>query len=438
LNSPGSRRGVAVAAALLVSIAFTAHASAATGLTPQAPTNVRVESVYDAGQKHFINFIKWRESPDSVSTFVHQPDTTGWLRESSVSESSVPGARGAYSGDIDRTVDFRAIAGGTVGQDSITISYAIRREEYYSDRLVLQPSYVPNTWIPLTFKDQRTLTRVDFGLQIRFSAGHVDTQGGFILGLEDFEGYHVWRGIESDGSDLEVIGEVSKEEAFKGQGTGGSIADSVYFYDIVPTLRRVPHQPWFSPYGTIECLGTRIDLPLKSDQLFWFDCDAANGFTYYYAVTSFDRGYNPSSGQQGLVKIDNCTVEQDDPDNPVPYECMDQLVAVTMQSTPQNDLYNVYAVPNPFRSGSSRLTSDNYHNYPDEFIRFVNVPADCTIQVYTVAGDLVWRHTQQGGGGNIEWDTKNESEQPVASGVYVYRLEAPSGDSVYGRITIIR
>jgi len=431
LNSPGSRKGVAVIAALLASFASGARASAPTSLTLQAPTDVRVHSVYDAGQKHFVNFIKWRESPDSCSAFVNQPDTTGWLRESSASESSVPGARGAYSGDIDRTVDFRAIVGGTVGQDAITISFAIRREEYYSDRLLLKPSYVPNTWIPLIFKDQRTLTPVDFGVQIRFSAGRVDAQGGFILGLEDFEGYHVWRGIESDGSDLEVIGEVSKEEAFKGQGTGGSVADSVYFYDIVPVLRQ--GQPWFSRYGTIECLGTRIDLPLESDQLFWFDCNAVNGFTYYYAVTSFDRGYTPTSGQQGLVKVDNCPVAQG-----TPYPCGEELVEVLMKSNPQNDLYNVYAVPNPFRSGSSRLTADNYHNYPDEFIRFVNVPSDCTIQVYTVAGDLVWWHTNQGGAGNVEWDTRNGYEEPVASGVYVYRLEASSGDSVYGRITIIR
>ena len=438
MNSPGSRKGVAAIAALLASFASGARASAPTSLTLQAPTDVRVHSVYDAGQKHFVNFIKWRESPDSCSAFVNQPDTTGWLRESSASESSVPGARGAYSGDIDRTVDFRAIVGGTVGQDAITISFAIRREEYYSGRLLLTASYVPNTWIPLIFKDQRTLTLVDFGVQIRFSAGRVDAQGGFILGLEDFEGYHVWRGIESDGIDLEVIGEVSKEEAFKGQETGGSVADSVYFYDVIPVLRQ--GEPWFSPFGSLECLGSRIDLPLESDQLFWFDCAAVVGFTYYYAVTAFDRGYTPSSGQQGLVKVDNCKVEQDPPppDDPIPYECADQLESITMESTPQNDLYNVYAVPNPFRSGTSRLTADNYHNYPDEYIRFVNVPSDCTIQVYTVAGDLVWWHTNQGGGGSIEWDAKNGYNEPVASGVYIFRLETPGGDSVYGRITIIR
>lgn len=422
---------MAVVVALFVSFAVTVRASAPTGLTLQAPTDLKVYSVYDPGQKRFVNFITWRDSPDSCATFIHQPDTTGWLVESTASEASLPTARGAYTGDIDRTVDFRAIIGGRVGQDSVVINFAVRHEEYYSDRLTVLPSYVPNTWFPLVFEDQRTLTPVDFGLQIRFSAGQVDAQAGFILGLEDFEGFHVWRGIESDGSDLEVIGEVSKQEAFKGQGTGGSFADSVYYYEIIPVLRQ--GQPWFSPFGNIECLGTRIDLALEDDQLFWFDCNAVNGFTYYYAVTTFDRGYTPASGQQGLVKVDHCPVALG-----TPYPCGDQLAQITMQSDAQNVLYNVYAVPNPFRSGSSRLTSDNYHNYPDEFIRFVNVPSDCTIQVYTVAGDLVWWHTHQAGTGNVEWDTKNGYDKPVASGVYVYRLEVPSGDSVYGRITIIR
>jgi hypothetical protein len=228
-----------------------------------------------------------------------------------------------------------------------------------------------------------------------------------------------------------IIGEVSKEEAFKGNATGGSIADSVYFYSVVPTLRQ--GMPWFSPFGAVDCLGTRIDFPLDSDQLFWFDCGAYNGFTYYYAVTSFDRGYNVGSSTQGLVKTDHCTVTQGSP-----YPCRDELVRVDMEVDAQDDLYNVYAVPNPFRSGSSRLTTENYHNYPDNYIRFVNLPTSCTIKIFTVAGDLVWEQTHDDGSGNIEWDVTNRDSQPVTSGVYLYRVEKPNGEHVYGRIAVIR
>lgn len=444
MNAPGSGRSAAVATvALLVGLTSAGRTSAASSLTLRAPSDVKVRSAYNPSQRRFVNWLTWRDSPDSLGAFVHVPDTTGWLLATPVNQSSVPTARGPYTGDIDRTIVFRATVGGRVGIDSVTVAYEVRREEYLSGRFILTPSYVPNTWLPLVLRDQRTQALVSFGIQVRFSAGRVDTQGGFILGLEDFEGFHIWRGTEPNGKDLVVIGEVSKEEAFKGRVTGGSFPDSLYLYDIIPTLRPrrpgVPlhesglHGTWFSPFGPIECLGTRINLPLESDQFFWFDCNAANGFTYYYTITTFDRGYSVSSSQQGLSKFDNCTVDQG-----MSYPCGDQLQALKMEVDSQGDLQRVYAVPNPFRSGTSRITADNYHNYPDDFIRFVNVPADCTIRVYTVSGDLVWWHTHQGGTGNVEWDTKNGYEELVASGVYVYRLEASGGGSVYGRITIIR
>jgi hypothetical protein len=84
------------------------------------------------------------------------------------------------------------------------------------------------------------------------------------------------------------------------------------------------------------------------------------------------------------------------------------------------------------------LTSENYHNFPDELVRFVNVPSDCTIKIFTVAGDLVWENEQVSNGGNVTWDLKNRGEESVTSGVYIYRIEKSDGDSVFGRIVVIR
>jgi hypothetical protein len=66
------------------------------------------------------------------------------------------------------------------------------------------------------------------------------------------------------------------------------------------------------------------------------------------------------------------------------------------------------------------------------------VPARCTIKVFTVAGDLVWEEEHDGAGGNIEWDTRNQSGEDVSSGIYIYRVEDPNGGQVYGRLVIIR
>lgn len=428
-----SRTGAAaITAALSLFVAVPAtHAQAPDSLLLTAPTGVKAWSVYNPSLKNFLVWLTWNDIPNNVGTFVSPADTTGWSLQTPPAQLSYPTVSGAYSGDIDRTIAFHSTVGGVVGVDSIVVTYDVRREEHYSGRVTLRAGYVPGTKIPLTFRDQRNGASVDFGLQIAFSAGRIDALGTFIVGVEDFEGFHIWRGIRKDGSDLEVIGEVSKEEAVKGRRvTGGSLPDSLYYYDIVPTLRT--GQPWISSFGAVPCLGTRIDLDLAPDQYFWFDCNGVNGFTYYYAVTTFDRGYSLQSSTQGLSKFDNCFVQEG-----MPYECKNQLVALRLEVDPQNNLYNVYVVPNPVRTGTSRLTADNYHNFPDDRVRFVNLPAKCTIKIFTVAGDLVWMNDHVDGTGNVEWDTRNLEEEDVASGVYVYRIETAS-DSVYGRIVVIR
>jgi len=441
LKASGSWKRAALTAAALflvlagpyprsIPLVGNARASSADSLVLQTP-NASARSVYDSFTRRFVVWVTWNDFPDSCGAFINRPDTTGWVGSVPPSAMSAPLVRGPYKGDTDRTLVFTVRTGGTVGTDQVVISCDVRREENITTRITLPATYAPNTWVNLALRDQVTNTPVDYGLQVRFGPGLAETGRSFTVGLEDFEGFHVWRGTRADGSDLEVIGELSKEEAFKGRATGGSFPDSVYFYDLVPTLRS--NQPWFSPFGAIDCLGNRIDFPLESDQLFWWDCHAVNGFTYYYMVTTFDRDYTPSSGQQGLNKFDNCFIQQGEP-----IDCVDALREVKVEVAPQNDLYDVYAVPNPYRSGTSRLTATNYHNYPDDFIRFVNVPTDCTLKVYTVAGDLVWEYAHNAGSGNIEWDTRNDAGQDVASGVYVFRIEASNGDFVYGRLTIIR
>lgn len=429
LNVPGSRtRATVVAVALAVVWGWAAVARAADpdSLALSAPTGVTAYSIYQPGTKTFLNYILWDDVPNDVGALVEPPSP--WALNTSPSNLlSVVSTRGPYSGDIDRTVLFTAQKAGVVGVDSVVVSFEVKREENLSGRIVLLPSYVPGTWIPIRFASGT----VDFGLQVNFSSGIVDRFSTFGVGLQDFEGYHVWRGIERDGSDLTIIGELSKEEAFIGDAPGGALLDSVYYYDVVPTLRT--GRPWVSPIGAIDCVGTRFDLKLAANQYFWYDCNASNGFTYYYAVTTFDRGYTSSSSQEGLVKTDNCYASLG-----TPFACPDELYELAMAVDAQDDLYNVYVVPNPYRSGGSRLTASNYHNFPDGLVRFVNLPHDCTIKVFTVAGDLVWENVQNNAGGVVEWDLTNRSSESIASGVYIFRVEKPDGDSMFGRLVVIR
>lgn len=414
-------------------------AAAADSLVLQQPDSFRVWSVYNPNRRQFVVWMTFKNPPDSVATYLHAPDTTGWSVGLPTGTVSTPQVGGTYIGDVDRTFRFVASDSAQVGVGRATdgrlrLEFEIRGEEWYSGRLNVGSSYTPGTYQQVLFDDTRTAgttERIYFGIDVAFTNGVIGVGREFRVGMEDFEGFHMWRGIEPDGSDLTVIGEVSKQEAFRSGGPGGEFADSVYFYQIIPDLRQ--NGIWYSPYGALQCLGTQIDLPLAGDDMFWFDCNAFNGFTYYYTVTTFDRGYSVASGRQGLAKIDNCN-----PTEGVPYECADQLRSISMEVNAQNEMYRIYVVPNPYRTGGSRLTSENYHNFPDDKVRFVNLPTNSDLKVYTMAGDLVWEYYHTGPLGNVDWDTANLSGELITSGVYIFRVESSTGDSMYGRFVVIR
>lgn len=401
----------------------------------QQPADLFVVPVMLSNRQLFVNYVFWQDVPDTTGTYIHPPDTTGWrsVYTKTVQESlSVPVAGGVHVGSVDRTLGFRALESGRVGQGAqLRIRYDIVGEERFNRTVNIGAGYTPGTPIPCILSTLEGET-LDLGLTIAFEPGLVDSNGVFKVGLEDFEGFHLWRGLQSDGSDLTVIGELSKQEAFE-----GSPIDLLYFSEILPALRATGVYTFPFP---VPGIGTTLDITsihpngrLGPNECAWFDTNAFNGFTYYYTVTTFDRGYTVSSGNQGLTKFDNCLVAQG-----APYPCLSELFELSANVTPQNDLNRVYAVPNPFRSGSSQFTTPNYHNFPDNKVRFVNVPSDCTLRIYTVSGDFIYQVDNTGGMGNLEWDTRNTAGEFVTSGAYIFRCKDPSGNDVYGRLIIIR
>ena len=73
-------------------------------------------------------------------------------------------------------------------------------------------------------------------------------------------------------------------------------------------------------------------------------------------------------------------------------------------------------------------------------ITFSNIPSECKIQVYTIAGELVRQihHSDTGGLiGQEIWDAKTVHGDPAASGVYLWRVES-SVDGKNGKLMIIR
>lgn len=98
------------------------------------------------------------------------------------------------------------------------------------------------------------------------------------------------------------------------------------------------------------------------------------------------------------------------------------------------DLKQVHTVPDPYYAVSQ------YDLGPlTKRIRFVNLPATCTIRVYSLSGVLVdiINHNDPAGGGQETWDLRNRSNQLVASGVYFFHVSTPEGQEHVGKFTVV-
>jgi hypothetical protein len=96
-------------------------------------------------------------------------------------------------------------------------------------------------------------------------------------------------------------------------------------------------------------------------------------------------------------------------------------------------LSDVRVVPNPFILSSSpdRLRFGSAE--PDK-LAFFNIPGQCTIQIFTETGELVYTIEHTNGSGDEYWKGVNYSNQVVVSGIYI----AVVTDNVTGEKGIVK
>jgi len=109
------------------------------------------------------------------------------------------------------------------------------------------------------------------------------------------------------------------------------------------------------------------------------------------------------------------------------------------------NLNKIKVVPNPYivkASWDPGIIGD-VARYPQRKIQFRNLPEECTITIFTVAGDRVatLEHNDYWGGQNIgstDWNLLTYEGVEAASGLYVYVVKIPSGDTFVGKFAIIK
>jgi hypothetical protein len=112
----------------------------------------------------------------------------------------------------------------------------------------------------------------------------------------------------------------------------------------------------------------------------------------------------------------------------VDYDVVNQVVAAT-----ETDLERVHTVPDPYYvTNAFEQTTDT------KVIKFVNLPAQAIIRIYSSSGVLVsmLEHNSSTFGGSEDWNVRNRNNQVVASGVYFYHIESGGARRV-GRFTVV-
>jgi hypothetical protein len=107
---------------------------------------------------------------------------------------------------------------------------------------------------------------------------------------------------------------------------------------------------------------------------------------------------------------------------------------VDLKNTTAAALDRVHTVPDPYYVTNALEATAN-----TKVLKFVNLPAQAIIRVYSVSGVLVQvlTHNDPSGGAAETWNLRNRNNQFVASGVYFYHVETPDGKSKVGRFTVV-
>ncbi|MEM1054473.1 MAG: T9SS type A sorting domain-containing protein [Bacteroidota bacterium] len=106
------------------------------------------------------------------------------------------------------------------------------------------------------------------------------------------------------------------------------------------------------------------------------------------------------------------------------------FAASTGDQTTREDALDLIAItPNPYRGVAEYETASS-----ENIARFVNLPAQATIRIFTLSGTLV-RTLEKTNPSmtTIDWDLRTEAALPIASGIYLIHVEArDSNNTVLG------
>lgn len=142
---------------------------------------------------------------------------------------------------------------------------------------------------------------------------------------------------------------------------------------------------------------------------------------YYYIISVGDAAQNTGVGQTSGALVSNRYYTQT-------YDAAYRKLLASTALVASN----IRIVPNPYHIGGFLYPSEQ------DKIVFKNIPAFCTIKIYSELGELIRTLDHNDGTGSEQYDLTTSSKQVIVSGVYIAVIESPKGERAIKKFIVIR
>jgi hypothetical protein len=166
----------------------------------------------------------------------------------------------------------------------------------------------------------------------------------------------------------------------------------------------------------------------------WTDENVAIGLTYWYYVAAYDAaGSDDVHGSVPSLEsyYTMCYPMQGAPDGSggqisnVPTKLTVSVDELTYENLDGDASTDVFVAPNPWR-GSVMETFHGATTPQVFFVRFYNVKTDDDVQVFDVAGNLVFEG-EATSDGSFDWNLVSRTRNQVSTGIYYWKVGEQTG-----------
>jgi hypothetical protein len=186
------------------------------------------------------------------------------------------------------------------------------------------------------------------------------------------------------------------------------------------------------------------------------DKDVVLGFSYWYYIAAYKEGNFTGPSGEVTTRIETHSTNRNGatglwvktfpfsmnnanfPKTAQGKQDIGAVQVVYSAAAASGVVANVGVRPNPYKRAALH---DNFSNVYDHKLLFYNLPPSCKITILDVAGqiiDVINFSSTDPSLGSVFWDMFSKDGIEVASGVYVYVVESPTGDKKTGHFAILR